>query len=74
MTGRFAKIAVSAATYWIDRPYDYLIPEKLCESVQPGVRVFIPFGKGNRRSEGIVLAVTEHSDYEKSKAYNRRDG
>ena len=67
MTGRFAKIAVSAATYWIDRPYDYLIPEKLCESVQPGVRVFVPFGKGNRRSEGIVLAVTEHSDYEKVK-------
>ena len=24
-----AKIAVSAATYWIDRPYDYLIPQEL---------------------------------------------
>ena len=44
----FARIAVSAATYAIDRPYDYRIPEELQLKVQPGVRVFVPFGKGNR--------------------------
>ena len=67
MTVRYAKIAVSAATYWIDRPYDYLIPEELVGLIQPGMRVYVPFGKGNRRSEGFVLAVTERSDYEKAK-------
>lgn len=67
MTGSFAKIAVSAATYWIDRPYDYLIPQELVGRVQPGVRVYVPFGNGNRRSEGIVLAVTEQSEHEKLK-------
>lgn len=62
-----AKIAVSAATYWVDKPYDYLIPEKLRESVCPGVRVTVPFSRGNRRSEGIVLEVTDHSNYKQLK-------
>ena len=54
-----AKIAVSAATYWIDRPYDYLIPEELGDKLRPGMRVYVPFSRGNRRCEGIVLAVTD---------------
>ena len=29
MPMRVAKIAVSAATYSIDRPFDYLVPEEL---------------------------------------------
>lgn len=62
-----AKIAVSAATYWLDKPYDYLIPEKLRDKVRPGVRVTVPFSRGNRRSEGIVLSLTDKSDYDKLK-------
>ena len=58
-----AKVAVSAATYWIDRPFDYLIPPELAESTVPGVRVVVPFGKGNRRAEGIVLALSARSEY-----------
>ena len=52
-----AKIAVAAASYWMDRPYDYLIPGDLTEKAVPGVRVVVPFGRGNRRTEGIVLSV-----------------
>ena len=59
----FARIAVSAATYAIDRPYDYRIPEELQLKVQPGVRVFVPFGKGNRVTEGIVLSLSQESSY-----------
>ena len=54
-----AKIAVAAAVYAIDKPYDYLIPEPLREKCVPGVRVVVPFGAGNRRSEGMVLEVAE---------------
>ena len=50
-----AKIAVSAATFAIDKPYSYQIPEGM--TLSPGVRVTVPFGKGNRRTEGVVLAV-----------------
>lgn len=52
-----ARIAVSAATYWIDKPYDYLIPDELLPSVKVGCRVIVPFSRSNRACEGIVLAL-----------------
>lgn len=52
-----AKIAVSKAVYAIDRPYDYLVPEELEDTVCVGKRVLVPFGNGNRGAEGIVLAT-----------------
>ena len=50
-----AKIAVSAANFAIDKPYSYRIPEEM--TVLPGQRVQIPFGRSNKRAEGIVLAL-----------------
>ena len=50
-----AKIAVSAANFAIDKPYSYRIPEGI--TVKPGQRVQLPFGRANKRTEGIVLAV-----------------
>ena len=52
-----AKIAVAAAPYAIDRPYDYQIPAELEDMLSPGMRVAVPFGKGNRISDGIVLSI-----------------
>lgn len=52
-----ANIAVSAAVFSIDKPYSYKIPESL--TVQPGMRVLVPFGRGNRRCEGMVLSVEQ---------------
>ena len=45
---QIAKIAIEAATYAIDKPYDYLAPEGM--NVCAGMRVTVPFGRGNRRS------------------------
>ena len=50
-----AKIAVAAATYAIDKPYSYLAASD--GELRPGYRVLVPFGRGNRPSEGVVLAV-----------------
>ena len=52
-----AKVAVAAAPYPIDKPYDYLIPGPLLEHARVGTRVTVPFGRGNRSSEGIILAL-----------------
>ena len=54
-----AKIAVAAANFAIDKPYSYSVPENL--TVQPGQRVTLPFGRANKRTEGIVLMVAEGS-------------
>ena len=51
-----AQVAVSCAVYAIDQPYSYRIPEGV--SLAPGMRVVVPFGRANRRTEAIVLAVT----------------
>ncbi|MBQ6540778.1 MAG: primosomal protein N' [Oscillospiraceae bacterium] len=62
-----AKIAVSAAVFSIDRPYDYIVPDALAEKAVPGARVTVPFGKGNRRSEGMILSVTRETEFDKLK-------
>ncbi|MBO5953138.1 MAG: primosomal protein N' [Oscillospiraceae bacterium] len=54
-----AKIAVAAANFAIDKPYSYFVPYAM--ELRPGVRVTVPFGKGNRPTEGVVLSVEEGS-------------
>ena len=63
-----AKIAVSAANFAIDKPYSYAIPESVV--LQSGMRVTVPFGRGNRRTEGVVLSV-EDADAAGLKAVER---
>ena len=50
-----AKIAVAAANFAIDKPYSYRI--SYGQTVMPGMRVTIPFGRGNKPTEGVVLSV-----------------
>ena len=54
-----AKAAVAAAPYGIDKPYDYRVPAELRDKVLPGIRVMVPFGRGNRLSEAMVLLCAE---------------
>ena len=69
-TAVIVKVAVSAAPYPIDKPYDYLVPEPLLASAVPGVRVTVPFGKGNRESEGMILSRQETERREGLKPLN----
>ena len=68
MSHFIAKIAVSAATYHIDKPYDYLIPSSFKEKAVPGMRVLVPFSVGNKKSEGVILSLESGSDYKNLKA------
>ena len=58
-----ARIAVSAATYAIDKPYDYAIGKSLSGKIAVGMRVLVPFGPGGRVTEGFVLSLAESSAY-----------
>ena len=58
-----ARIAVSTATYSIDKPYDYLIGKALAGKLAVGMRVLVPFGPGGRVTEGFVLSLAETSAY-----------
>ncbi len=57
-----ARVAVKAATYAIDKPYDYAIPSELIGKVQVGCRVLVGFGRGNKKSEAVVLSLCEKTE------------
>ncbi len=54
-----ASVVVEKATFAFDMMFDYLVPDELCGSVQAGVRVIVPFGKGNKHRVGLVISVRE---------------
>lgn len=65
--GLVARIAVAASTYHIDKPYDYLIPPESESLAVPGRRVLVPFGRGNKNSEAVILSLETNSMHEKLK-------
>ncbi|MEF2940230.1 MAG: primosomal protein N', partial [Oscillospiraceae bacterium] len=67
-----AKVAVLAATFAFDRPYTYKIPQPLTETLRPGCRVMVPFSRGNRPCEGMVLALDQAQDDPKLKPITRQ--
>lgn len=57
-----ARVAVSSVPYAADKLYTYRIPDELAPEAASGKRVLIPFGRGNRRSEGFVLDIVREED------------
>ncbi len=54
-----AEVALDAAVFSYDQLYSYRIPPDLEQTVQPGMRVLVPFGAGNRLRLGMVLNAGE---------------
>ncbi|CAM1662706.1 primosomal protein N' [Streptococcus mitis] len=59
-----AKIIVDVPLMQTDQPYSYRIPEEFEGMLEVGMRVHVPFGKGNRLIQGIVLGLESQSDEE----------
>ena len=53
----YARVIVDIANANVDRTFHYLVPEGM--EVLPGHRVMVPFGAGNRRTEGFVIEITD---------------
>ena len=53
------QVAVDQTAYHFDKPFDYVVPENLKKRVCPGCRVLVPFGRGDRQRQGIVLSCSE---------------
>lgn len=54
-----AKIAVENTLFAFDKLFSYEIPSGLSESIKVGVRVIVPFGRGNTKRVGLVFEITE---------------
>ena len=57
-----AKIIVDVPLMQTDQPYSYKVPEEFEGMLEVGMRVHVPFGKGNRLIQGIVLGMESQSD------------
>lgn len=54
-----AKVAVEKTNYAFDKQFTYLVPAFMEQTLAPGCRVLVPFGGGNRKRQGLVLALEE---------------
>lgn len=55
MNNNIATVAVEKTFFNIDSDFDYLIPDDLVKEIKIGTMVKVPFGKGNRLRDGIVV-------------------
>ena len=53
----FAQIAVENTVYHFDKLFTYGIPEEMTVLLQPGMRVMVPFGSGNKTRVGMVFSL-----------------
>lgn len=58
----YAEIILNLEALEIDRPFTYKIPLEFQEKVQVGQIVKVPFGMGNKTSEGFVLAIKQEDE------------
>ncbi len=63
-----AQVIINTQSNRTDKKFDYLIPDELEDKVTLGTRVYVPFGKGNKRLEGYVLSLSEKSTAKNLKA------
>lgn len=61
---KVAAVAVENSAFSFDKPFSYLLGDEKCS---PGCRVLVPFGRGNKCRQGVVLAVSNYNGEEKLK-------
>ncbi len=59
----YADVIIDISHDKVDRPFQYRIPPQLAGQVYPGVRVQVPFGKGNLVKAGYVVDLSGQTDY-----------
>lgn len=62
---RIASVIVDVQTIQTNRTYDYVIPAKWLNHIQPGMRVIVPFGP--RKVQGFVIQIKQESEVKKLK-------
>lgn len=58
-----ARVAVENTVFSFDKEFSYAVPDALRAVCKAGMRVLVPFGRGNRKRQGIITEiVTEETD------------
>ncbi len=59
---RVVKVRLLDAPSFLDREYDYRVPDTLCEQCRVGAFVTVPFGGGNRHRMALITAEESATD------------
>jgi primosomal protein N' (replication factor Y) len=65
-----ARIAVDTPLAHLDRPFDYLVPQRLADQARPGVRVRVRFA--GVLTDGFVIERADESEHQGSLRYLER--
>ena len=63
----YAKVIVDITHEKLDKVFEYSIPSELEGTLQVGMEVIVPFGRGNRETSGYVIGISETCEYEPEK-------
>lgn len=64
MRGLIAEVAVEKTAASFDCLFSYLVPEHFRDIIHEGIRVLVPFGRGDKKRAGVVFKLTE-KEYDK---------
>ena len=54
-TNLIVGVAVENTVYHFDKIFDYVVPENLTADIKVGCRVLVPFGRGNKYRQAMVM-------------------
>ncbi|MDE5892508.1 MAG: primosomal protein N', partial [Acetatifactor sp.] len=67
MLTRYADVIIDISHEKVERPFQYRIPEHMLETLEAGMCVMVPFGRGNTLRRGYVTDITGKCDYDPQK-------
>lgn len=73
MQTKYANIIIDIVHEDLDKTFQYKVPEHLSEQIQLGMKVTVPFGKGNRLIKGYVVMLTDKPEFQVSKIKEIRE-
>lgn len=76
MDKKYAQVIIDNKSSNTDKPYTYIIEPHMVDEVQVGMRVLVPFGRGNRIIKGIVIDIKDfvESNYKLKSIIDILDG
>lgn len=58
----YAKVIIDSNSRYLDRSFTYNIPEKFNNKVKKGMRVIVPFGRGNKATIAFIYDLISEKD------------
>ena len=62
MNKKFAQIIVDNRSLQVDKPFTYILDGDFLSWVKAGMRVVVPFGRGNKLIKGIIIDIKDNFD------------